>query len=315
MASIPHPISRWSTRAAAAAAAMTLVGVGMVGLAVPAAATPAECVPADAYSYTESIYTMTVQALTSPGEGWIQGAEVVVEDEAAYDEVQRRWFKWVGPRLTDFEYGWFPVGSPPGDPWHRTVTLPWFQTVTIDAVTHVEYLFTMTTGWLKESESPGEGWTVVDTQTIDVPEVVCGVPALQVDRTSQKRGGTVNLTALGFLDGESVEFVMNSTPVLLGVAVADGTGVAALGAVKIPTTAPVGTHTIVATGLDSERTASVSFEVLAVDTPAAAAAPAAPSSSLASTGGQFATLLGTAGALALAGIALVAVRRRSTVRA
>lgn len=230
------------------------------------------------------------------------------------------------PRLIDFEHQWVPVWPHStlqeiadlwDDGWSITLQTRW---VTIPAVTHPEYKYTATTGWLTESESPGEGWTVVETRTVDVPEVVCGVPSLKADRSSLNPGGSLNLTALGFLNGENVDFVMHSTPVLLGTVAADGTETASLPAAGIPRTASLGTHTVVATGQTSGRTASVSIEVVAAAAPAAPTAPAAPAapaapSSLASTGGQVAALLGTAGALTLAGIALVALRRRGPSRA
>lgn len=160
-------------------------------------------------------------------------------------------------------------------------------------------------------------------------------------------GDVVTVTATGFEPGEDVEFVFESTPVVVGSAIAD-----AVGAATITFTVPdveAGAHQLTATGTTSGLAVSVATAVIAAATPtdptptpttvpspttapvtptttagqpiAAAAAqsanPAAQSSaaaqgSLPVTGtGTTTTLVALGGALLLIGcVAVLAVRRR-----
>jgi hypothetical protein len=117
-------------------------------------------------------------------------------------------------------------------------------------------------------------------------------------------GQEMDLVAEGFEPGETVAFYMHSDPVFLGTAVAGADGIARLRA-TIPADAPLGNHTVIATGGTSGRWAQLSI-VLGVPT----AAPA-----LAATGAQAGGLMtGAWVLLALGGGLVVLARKVRTAR-
>ncbi len=164
---------------------------------------------------------------------------------------------------------------------------------------------------VREGSAPTVG-TVLDT-----PKAATA-PAQQME-----------LVAKGFQPGETVAFYLHSEPMFLGTAVADANGVARLMA-TVPAGAPVGTHTVIATGGTTGRWATLSVTLavpmgtpvaVPVVNPVAPAAPvaaapvvvaAAPAAdgALAVTGSQTGPLMAGAWLLLLAGGALVIVARR-----
>lgn len=80
--------------------------------------------------------------------------------------------------------------------------------------------------------------------------------------TSAAAGDAVTLTASGFVAGKEVAFALHSDPLPLGTAVANDAGVATL-QTKVPSAAPAGAHTVVATQADTGLTASLAFTVTA----------------------------------------------------
>jgi hypothetical protein len=113
-------------------------------------------------------------------------------------------------------------------------------------------------------------------------------------------GDELTLTAEGFEPGETVVFVMYSTPRILGTAVADANGVARL-TTRIPQDVEMGRHTVRAIGGDSGRWNDAILVLVS---------PALPDDELAETGGVAFAPLGTATVLLLVGAAAVTARRR-----
>ncbi len=162
-----------------------------------------------------------------------------------------------------------------------------------------------------------EGSTPTVGTVLDTPKAATA-PAQQME-----------LVAKGFQPGETVAFYLHSEPMFLGTAVADANGVARLMA-TIPAGAPVGTHTVIATGGTTGRWATLSVTLaVPVETPVAVpvvnpVAPAAPvaaapvvvadapavGDTLAVTGSQTGPLMAGAWLLLLAGGALLIVARR-----
>ena len=316
----------WATRTSASIAALAFGAVGLVGFASAASAAHGDCVPADAVTHDEHTYTKTSTqwAAGSPGGSWAPtGNQTVVVDSPAVTHVELEYRKWSNGQ-SEYNYQWFRQDSPP--PANSGWELSGVSTVVVDtpAVTHIEYEYSLTesTGWL--TESPGSGWIVADTRTVtDTEAVVCDdpTPTLTASAFQFRPGDRVDLDAIDFLPGEDVRFVLNSTPMLLGLGLANQLGTAQVSSLVIPLNAVPGVHTIVATGLSSARTASTQIEVLpAASDPAvpadtttgttqAAAPPAIAAATLAETGTESLLLLGLAGSLALAGAGLIGLRR------
>jgi len=145
--------------------------------------------------------------------------------------------------------------------------------------------------------------------------------ALRLNQTSASAGERVTLAGSGYQPGSDVELTLNSNPISLGGAVADGSG-AFTQTITVPAAAPVGRHTITAAGVDpagAQFILSAAFEVTGTRG-AAAAAPAAAdtgSDALPRTGTSSVVLLAAAALLIALGTALVitARRRRATVTA
>ena len=116
-------------------------------------------------------------------------------------------------------------------------------------------------------------------------------PQITSSKTLMRAGAEVTLVARGFVPGERVTFVLHSDPVVLGTAVADADGVATL-TVELPTGAPAGAHTVVATGVDSGRSADVGVTLTG-----AADELAVTGTDPGALGGLVAALLVTGGAL------------------
>jgi hypothetical protein len=147
--------------------------------------------------------------------------------------------------------------------------------------------------------------TVTVTVTGEPPRAT-GAPTadLATPKAATAPGQQMDLVAEGFQPGETVAFYLHSDPVFLGTAVAGADGVARLRA-TVPADAPVGSHTVIATGGTSGRWAQLSV-VLA----APGATPA-----LAATGAQAGGLMtGAWLLLALGGGLVVAARKVRAAR-
>ena len=336
MSSPAAPLRARMVRTAASIAALTVGAIGIVGFASAASAVSEECVPADAVTHTEYRYaqTVTLWDTTNPGEGW-EATNVERVKVAAVLKYEARMWHW-NPRIggqqhTDanignelygyWEYAWFShdhdsTGN--GKDWEPTGV----TRVDKAAVMEFAYTRTETTGWLRTA--PEGEWSELDTRVVtDSEAVVCeATPSLTANGYRFRPGDTIDLSALDFLPGEDIEFVLNSEPVLLANASADLLGAAALRSIVIPAGTAPGIHTIVATGLTSGRTASTTIEVLPAasdpavpagtstgTTPAVATPVVATDATLAETGTESLLLLGLAGSLALVGAGLVGLRR------
>ena len=109
-------------------------------------------------------------------------------------------------------------------------------------------------------------------------------------------GGALSVSGTGFVPGERVAVELHSTPVTLSLVTADAAG--ALNAtVTIPAGTEPGEHSIVLTGLDSKRTASIGIVVTQ---------PAVGAASLPATGAALpVTLMVLGGGLAAGGAVLI----------
>lgn len=125
-----------------------------------------------------------------------------------------------------------------------------------------------------------------------------GNPEISLTDNTVAPGGTLDVTASGFLGGERVAIELHSTPVTLRIATATETGAVAA-RVTIPQNTAPGEHSIVLTGLDSKRTVSIDITVTAPPSGSVTALPA--------TGSELPIGLMAVGTLlAAAGAALIA---------
>jgi large repetitive protein len=113
-------------------------------------------------------------------------------------------------------------------------------------------------------------------------------------------GDTIAISGEGFASGEQVVVTLHSTPVVVGVFTASGSG-AISGAVTIPTSTPFGAHTLVAVGETSGKTLSRGLTVLDPG-----------SLALTGVGQEWWAALTAALALILLGAGLVMTRRQRT---
>lgn len=97
------------------------------------------------------------------------------------------------------------------------------------------------------------------TLTADCP---APKPHISVAAGSVNAGGEIAVAGENFTPGESVAFELHSDPIALGSLVADGDG-RLNGTLRIPASAPVGPHTLVAVGAESAIEASVALQVAA----------------------------------------------------
>jgi len=116
------------------------------------------------------------------------------------------------------------------------------------------------------------------------------------------QGGSLEVIGRGFGAGEKVSIVLHSDPIALTDVIADGSGAFRI-TVTVPAAAPVGAHTVVATGADTGLTAEGALQVTA--------AASTGGGGLAGTGGAVPyALIGLLLVLLAAGGVLVVRRRR-----
>lgn len=131
--------------------------------------------------------------------------------------------------------------------------------------------------------------------------------------SSVQQGGSVTVTGGGFLAGETVKAVVQSDPVNVGQAVANGSGAASLTFV-LPSSIGAGSHTVTLTGLDSGVTASAPLTVTAapaVSTTTSTTSTTVAKTTIARTGAQSVTgELQLAAGLVAGGAALLLTTRR-----
>ncbi|WP_243226655.1 discoidin domain-containing protein [Microbacterium sp. CIAB417] len=157
-----------------------------------------------------------------------------------------------------------------------------------------------------------------------VPTTRTTEPALHVDATEVRAGGTVTVSGTGFDGEDRVRIELHSTPVEIGAADVDASGRFET-QVVVPKDAATGSHELVAVGVATGQEARVALRVTAADpepggsggtdgtgnggAESSAAANGGPGS-LASTGGDGVAGGIVAGVLALlAGAVLIAARR------
>lgn len=87
-------------------------------------------------------------------------------------------------------------------------------------------------------------------------------PTLSLGAASVRAGEDVTVSGTGFAPGETISFELRSDPIALGALTADAQG-ALTGGFRIPASAPVGAHTIVALNAQSVVVASASLQVTA----------------------------------------------------
>ncbi|WP_223585463.1 GH92 family glycosyl hydrolase [Microbacterium sp. OVT16B] len=133
---------------------------------------------------------------------------------------------------------------------------------------------------------------VRSTPVLDA-EIVVGVKSVV-------QGGSFELIGRGFGAGEKVSIVLHSDPIHLADVVADGAGSFRI-QVAVPANAPVGAHTVVATGADTGLTAQAALQVTAA---------AAVGGGLAGTGGAVPIVLIVALLVLLAAGGVLVTRRR-----
>lgn len=133
--------------------------------------------------------------------------------------------------------------------------------------------------------------------TVDPPPVADAAGTLSA--TTVVAGGTLTVSGVGFLPGESVKITLHSTPIELGTVTAAADKTVSL-TFTVPADIEPGDHTIKLLGLTSGRVVELPFEVLGVDVPRTLPATGRTTSTQASTG---------AGLLVL-GAAFVALARR-----
>jgi hypothetical protein len=143
--------------------------------------------------------------------------------------------------------------------------------------------------------------------------------SLIISDTTPTPGQTISIEAKTFTAGTEVTITLNSDPVVLGAPTANEGGVAGLSA-TIPSTVPLGSHTIVATGTGADGaplTLTASITVVA-DGAGSGSGGGSGSGSLPRTGDDSSLPLARIGlALAAAGgvITAVAAKRRKAAAA
>jgi len=140
-----------------------------------------------------------------------------------------------------------------------------------------------------------------------------------VSSSSVAIGSPVTATGQGFLAGEAVNFVLQSDPITVGSANANGDTVASL-TFNAPAAAGAGPHTLTLTGVVSGATVSVPLTLTAASTATTVAGAAATATTtttatkvLARAGDDTDAQLSIALALLVAGSALVMAARRRRV--
>ncbi|WP_082488321.1 collagen binding domain-containing protein [Microbacterium sp. Leaf159] len=141
--------------------------------------------------------------------------------------------------------------------------------------------------------------------------IVDPAPALTISAPSVRAGGVITVSGTGFVPGESIAFELHSDPIALGSLVADADGRIG-GTLRIPASAAVGSHTLVALrgGVPLQTSATLQVTAAVVTGAAVEGAAVSPPRGLAATGGELpTTALLTGLFLALAGTVLVRRRR------
>ncbi|WEK61158.1 MAG: carboxypeptidase-like regulatory domain-containing protein [Candidatus Microbacterium colombiense] len=155
--------------------------------------------------------------------------------------------------------------------------------------------------------APGDTRTGEDMTLTDECEGSEPKPALKLSAASIRAGGDITVSGTGFTAGATLSFELHSDPIVLGSLTADAGG-AVKGSLRIPASAPVGTHTLVALS-GTTVIASTALTVTAAPSTGGAADPADPADPLASTGGEFPGFAVMA-AFGLVVLGLALVRRR-----
>jgi hypothetical protein len=145
------------------------------------------------------------------------------------------------------------------------------------------------------------------TQTVQVAPIASSQTSTLISHlVSSAVAGGFRGNGSGFTSGETVVGILHSDPVVLGTVVADAAGNISF-AFDIPAGVPLGTHTLVLTGLTSGLWGQITVELVA--------APAAAAPTLAATGAEPGALLAGTWALLVAGAVLVLIARRTRTRA
>ena len=136
--------------------------------------------------------------------------------------------------------------------------------------------------------------------------------ALRLGQSSASAGEAVTLAGAGYQPGSSVALTLNSKPISLGGAVADGNG-AFTKVITVPAEAPAGRHTITAAGVDpagAQFVLSAAFEVTDAKGAVAGAPASAGGQTLPRTGTSTVLLVALSTLLIAVGAALVVTARR-----
>ncbi|MFJ4175568.1 carboxypeptidase regulatory-like domain-containing protein [Microbacterium sp. NPDC089696] len=150
----------------------------------------------------------------------------------------------------------------------------------------------------------GAGGTFPNIDVTLTPSCDAPAPALTLSAGTIRAGGSLTVTGSGFGAGESVAFELHSDPIALGSLTADQNGRIS-GVLRIPASAPVGAHTLVALRAGGTIQASAALQVTAAASTGSATAP----DRLAATGAEVPTGVLLMG-LFLTLIGAVLVRRR-----
>jgi LPXTG-motif cell wall-anchored protein len=132
---------------------------------------------------------------------------------------------------------------------------------------------------------------------------------LRLDQSAASRGERVTLAGSGYRGGSDVELTLNSNPISLGNVTTNGSGAFST-SVVIPQSAPIGAHTITASGVDPGGAPFVLSAAFEVTASGAAAAPSAAGNTLPRTGTSTGLLVGASALLIAVGAALVTTARR-----
>lgn len=151
------------------------------------------------------------------------------------------------------------------------------------------------------SDPEAFGASTSEPLTIDVRDTPVREAEIELLTDTVVQGGSVEIIGRGYQAGESVQIDLHSDPIRLAEITADDAG-SFRAEVTVPQDAPVGDHTLVATGSDSGLSAQAALSVTA---------SAGEDGGLPGTGGSVPVvlLLVVAGLLA-AGAALLLIRRK-----
>ncbi|MBW3615828.1 MAG: hypothetical protein KY439_11055, partial [Actinobacteria bacterium] len=110
------------------------------------------------------------------------------------------------------------------------------------------------------------------------PQYPPGECNMRLSRGAAARGESVTAAGAGYRPASRVDFTLNSEPIALGSATTDAAG-AFEHRFTVPASAPLGSHTVTASGVDGSGATRVLSAALEVTGPAAATAPRARSNS------------------------------------